>query len=255
MATPYRDGDFTLGELVSTHARRRGGVLYGVFGWMAAAVGVWVAIVEASFLIGALIVAAAACATLVLHRMSEREDGETISLHERGVTVRSIAGDRSVQFDDVVSVTSGAERARGSAVETQRHIVALRAGGPIVFTLLHDDAADLLDAIHAATRERLTTEALRSYESGSTLRFGLLSLSCDGVRRGQEAVEPWSNIGRAAVTLPGLAVGPVWSRLEIWKHRRAKPFVVVSTDRVPNATVFVDVVRIVAARARQTHDA
>ncbi len=252
MANPYRDGDLTLGELVSVHARRRGGVLYAVFGAMALAVGVWFAVTGAALWLGVAIAAGAVGATLVLRRMAEREDGETIALHERGLSVHASTGDRVVPFRDVVSVTSSARRARGSAVETQRHVIELVAGEPVVFTHLYDDAAGLLAAIHAATRERLKTEALRALDETGSVRFGFVSISRHGIRRGERAPHRWSEIDRAEITPLGLAVGPDWSRLEVWKRRHEKPTLSVPTDRVPNAELLVAVVRILVARAGAT---
>ncbi|MEO7110293.1 MAG: DUF6585 family protein [Polyangiaceae bacterium] len=248
MVSPYRAGEDTtpyqLGTLRSAHAERSGCLVWLIVG----ALGAYIAV--AAFFLG--VSASTALQMLVvisigvgaLWWIKKRNPRRLVQLYERGITSEKHGRPRVIRFDDVRSITSGKQRRGLAGVETQHHIVEAKDGSRIAFNLLFDGALDLLAAIDEATRQRLQDEALEAFDAGEILRFGPIAMSEEGFFDRDRPVTSWNEIERAAIEMPALAPGLVWSEVKIWKRGSDEPTAKHPLDQVPNANVMLAVLSL-----------
>jgi hypothetical protein len=244
MDSPYRSGDRDVGPLVSVHVYRGGCVLWAFFLVCAVCLSAWALFSGIPTSVAVLMVVVTAIGIGALRWISRKSAGSRIELYERALVEHGRDEERVLEFENVRHVTSSSSRQRAAGVETQRHVVEARDGCRITFSLMHDRAPDLLAAIHARTLERLRTDALRAFDAGETLRFGPFALSEEGLRAGDGPIVPWSDIDRAAVEMPAIAIGAVWSEVKVWKKKESRPFAMEASERVPNANVMLEVVAL-----------
>ena len=233
-----------LGPLRRVHVERSGAVLWAFAGLASACIVGWAIFSGVPTWIAGLMALVVIAGVAVLRTIGRRNPGARIELHASGLVVRTRDGVRTIPFDDVRSVTSSSRRRRAGGVLLERHVVEAREGAPLEFSLLYDRAPDLLAAIHAGTRERLRTEALRKYDAGEVLDFGPLTVSEDGFRDGGGPIVPWTQIERATIDMPVFAVGETWSQVKVWRRSATAPLASYASDRVPNAAVLVEVVTL-----------
>jgi hypothetical protein len=246
----YRDahGDAgPLGRLVSVHRDRSGCVLWIILGFLAVCIVGSAAVkgLPASVAVAMGVVLAAG--VVLLRWMAARRGTRRVALYERGIVARAHPADRTLLFEDVVRIVSRAERSRLAGLEKQSHLVEGPGEARVEFTLVFDRALDLLEAIHVGTLDRLRTQALRAYDAGETVRFGPFAASQEGLRDGDGPVVPWTEIARATSGMPSIAIGRVWSRVEVWKKDAKEPFASHASEQVPNARVLLQLVELAVA--------
>lgn len=239
MTSPVAD----LGELRSVHPDRGGLVLYAV----AIALAAPVVLGGANYLgvathLAVLMDLGVSVVIGALWAIGKR--GARVELHEGGLLARTRDAVHAIAWDDVQSVASSSKLRRDAGVELERHIVVDEDGTTIEFSRRHSRASELLAAIHAATQERLRTEALRAYDAGEVVEFGPLAVSEAGFRDGGGAIIPWTQLDRATIDMPVFAVGETWSQVKVWKRGATAPLASYASDRVPNAKVLLDVVAL-----------
>lgn len=246
MSSPYRQNDdvtaHELGAFRSAHAERSGCVLGGIVALLT--VGVLFVFAKAGIneataeMMGAVILVGLA----VLWWVAKRNRRDVILLHDRGIVSEKNGRPTVIRFDDVKSITSSKQRQRNAGIEAQKHIVLANDGTSIAFSLFFDGALDLLAAVDAATHERIYAESLKAFDSGEIVNFGPISISEDGFFDSKRAVVPWSEIDRAAIEMPLMAMGPMQAELNVWKRGERHPSAKYATERVPNASVLIEMI-------------
>ena len=246
----YRDGQGgteRLGPLVKVHRDRSGCVLWVILFFLSFCIVGVAAFKGLPASVGVTMFAVLLGGIVLLRWMARRRGTRRIDLHARGIVSRSPGAECTLLFDDVLRVTSGSRRSQLVRTERQTHVVEGADAVRIEFNLLFDRALDLLEAVHAGTLDRLRTEALRAYDAGQTVHFGPFEASQEGLMEGSGPIVPWSAIARATAGMRSIAIGPVWSKVEVWGKGADKPFAAHPTEQVPNARVLLQLVELAVA--------
>ncbi len=248
MTSPYRTGEdntpYQLGTLRSAHAERSGCLLRVIAGVLVFGILAGAAIQGITLSIALQMAVVIMIGVVALWWIGKRNPRELVLLYERGLTSNNGGRLRVIRFDDVKSITSSKQRRGLAGVEIEQHIVEAKDGTRIVFGLLFDGALDLLAAVEEATRQRLQHEALNAFDAGEVVRFGPIAMSEEGFFDGDKPVVGWDEVERAAIEMPTLSPGLVWSEVNVWKRGTADPIAKYPLKQVPNANVMLAVLSL-----------
>jgi hypothetical protein len=249
MTSPYRHGaddntPYQLGALRSAHAGRSGCFLRVIAGVLVFVILAFAAVSGITLSIAMQMAVVIAIGAFALWWVGRRNPRALILLYERGITRSTYGRPHVIRFDDVKSIRSAKQRRGLAGVEIQHHLVESNDGTRVGFSLLFDGALDLLAAIDDATRERLQAEALKAFDAGEVVRFGPIAMSEEGFFDGDKPVVGWNEIDRAAIEMPALSPGLVWSEVNIWKRGAAEPIAKYPLEYVPNANVMIAVLTL-----------
>ncbi len=185
--------------------------------------------------------------------------GAHAQLFEQGFVISCGGQTISGRWDDIVSVTQRIMTVLlfVTSYTSYKYTLTLANGETMRVDNSFGDIEELGQAIQQRSAKALLPHATESYQSGASLRFGVISISQAGISNGKETV-PWSDIDRVTfgemtvlgrdsgyrnnnnyvqVTYDALVINRKNQKLLPWL-----PWVKTPVAKVPNVYVFMSLV-------------